>query len=295
MPNAAHNPGLFLAFGSAMGYSCFNIGVRFFVGELSIWGMLFVRGLIGVGAVWLLARHFKKRLWGRNWLLLAGIGICGFMATVCTTTAISRIPLYQAMVLLYLYPALSILLAVPLNREALRLADAGLVLTALAGSVILIWPDEAAGLSLGRGHLIGFGGSLLFSLSSVLTRRLGESNSGLEPIFHYSFYAALCVPPLSKLFGAELGLYGIRNIGAALGLGCLGTLAQLMGYAALRWLPAGLVGVIGTLEIVGATFASWLIFSDPMTGRALFGAALIILAAFSLSRMPGNPAPAGGG
>ncbi len=286
MFTSKHNPGLILAISAALAYCGFNIGVRFFVGDLTIWGMLFVRGCIGVTLVALLARRFKKALWGRNKLLLAAIGISGFMSTVCTTTAISRIPLYQAMVLLYLYPALSLLLAVPLNREPITLRDGLLIAVALTGCAILIWPNETVGLTLQVGHLIGFMGSLLFSLSTVLTRRLGEGNSGLEPIFHYSLHAALWVVPLSFLFDSNLGITTLRGLLAGLALGTLGTAAHLMCYASLRWLPACQVGMIGTLEVLGAAVASWLVFSDPMSPRAIFGGVLIIFVVLMLNRAP---------
>jgi drug/metabolite transporter (DMT)-like permease len=142
------------------------------------------------------------------------------------------------------------------------------------------------GLTLEIGHLIGFAGAFLFSLSSVLIRRLGTDNSGLEPIFHYSLHAALWVIPLSRLFGSDLGFDTFRALWAGLALGVLGTSAQLMCYAALRWLPAYRVGVIGTLEVLGASAASWLLFNDPMSPRALFGGALIVLVVLMLNRTP---------
>jgi drug/metabolite transporter (DMT)-like permease len=285
-PPGGCNPGLWLALSSALAYCCFNVGVRFLADDLTVWGMLLLRGGLGVVAVTLVARRLNKALWGRNKPLLAGIGVTGFLSTVCTTTAISRIPLYQALALLYLYPAIGLLLAAPLNREPVTLRDGLLVAVALAGCGILIWPSGAAGLTLEIGHLIGFTGSFLFSLSSVLTRRLKEDNSGLEPIFHYSFQAVLWVVPLSLLFDSDLGLAAPRAIWAGLALGALGASAQLMCYASLRWLPACRVGVIGALEVLGASAASWLLFNDPMSPRALFGGALIVFVVLSLNRAP---------
>jgi drug/metabolite transporter (DMT)-like permease len=280
------NPGLLLAFGSSLSFSCFNVLVRILVGELTIWGMLLVRGIVGTVAVAFLSRALNNPLWDSKRRLLASIGICGFMSSFCVTMAISLIPLYQAMALLYLYPAMSIPLASLLNREPFRLSDTIMVLSALAGSLMLIWPDHGARLVLGVGHLFGFGGGVLYGFSAVLARRLGQGNSGLEPIFHYSFYAAILVWPFSRLFGAELGIEG--NLPAAIGLGVLGTLAQLLGYAALRFLPACQVGVMGTLEIVVGAFASRLIFKDPMTARTMMGAVVIIVVAIALTLMAGS-------
>jgi drug/metabolite transporter (DMT)-like permease len=65
-------------------------------------------------------------------------------------------------------------------------------------------------------------------------------------------------------------------------LAALGVTAQLTGFAALRWLPGFKVGLIGTLELFAGTLISWLIFSDPISARALGGGLIIILATFQL-------------
>jgi drug/metabolite transporter (DMT)-like permease len=245
---------------------------------------LFLRGCIGVVLAALAARRLKKDLWGRDKRPLTGIGFISFMASVCTITSISSIPLYQALVLLYLYPALALLLAAPLNREPITPRTSCLIAVALAGCAILIWPDEAVGLTLEIGHLIGFVGSFLFGLSSVLIRRLGENNSGLEPVFHYSFHSVLWVMPLAFLFGSDLGFTTPRVFLTSLAVGALAVSGQFMCYAALRWMPACRVGVIGTLEVLGASLASWLLFRDPMSPRALLGGMIIIFAVLMLNR-----------
>jgi len=286
MPPGPSNAGFILAVASAVAYCSHSIGVRLFVGDLTVWGILFLRGLMGFVVATLVARHLKKNMWGRNKLLLAGIGFSGFLSAIGILTAVATIPLYQALVILYLYPALSLLLAVPLNHEPITSRSCFLIAVALTGCAILLWPDEAVGLTLEIGHLICLAGSFFFSLTTVLTRRLGDDNSGLEPIYHYSLHTVLGVIPLAFLFGSDLGLTTLRGVGVGLALSTLGFSGHIMCYAALRWLPAYRVGLIGTLEIFLATLASWLLFNDPMSPRALFGGALIIFVVLMLNRPP---------
>jgi drug/metabolite transporter (DMT)-like permease len=210
------------------------------------------------------------------------IGLCAFLATCLTFTAFSRIPLYQALVILYLYPILSLGLAALINREPVSAGDGLRALLALGGCLLLVWPDEAAGLVFGSGHVIGLAGSFLYSLSIVLIRRLGTANSGLEPLFHYSIACTLGALPLALIFGQELGLS--LNLEAAQGLlvVSLTGLGQFLGFAAVRWLPAHTVGTIGTLEVLIGALFSWLFFHDPMTVRALFGGGLILGTALSI-------------
>ncbi len=284
MPPDARNPGLALAFTSALAYTCFDTSVKIFLHEITVWGMLFIRGLIGLLIILVLARIFRRGLWGRKSKLLALSGLCGFVSSVCNITSISSIPLYQALVLIYLYPVYTLLLAAPLNHEPVSGRSLALVGTAILGCVILVWPDEAIGLSFGRGQLIGLLGAFLYSLGQVLIRRVGEGNSGLEPTFYYSLYALALSWPLAAIFSGGMGIGSAEGFFTALTLAALGVAAQGLGYAALRWLPAFKVGLIGSLELPAGAVLSWLLFDDPMSLRTLFGGLMIVLAVFRLRK-----------
>ncbi|UQZ87771.1 hypothetical protein C4J81_00480 [Deltaproteobacteria bacterium Smac51] len=284
MPPNTRNPGLALAFSSAFAYTCFDTAVKAFLHEITVWGMLFIRGLIGIAIVMLLARVFRRRLWGGNRAALAAVGLCGFLSSVCNATSVASIPLYQALVLIYLYPVFTLLLAAPFNNETVARRDLILVGLALLGCVILVWPNEAIGLTIGWGHLIGVSGALLYSLGQVLIRRLGDGNSGLEPTFFYSLYAVVLSLPLAYIFSGGMGISTAGGFRTALALAALGVASQGLGYAALRWLPGFKVGLIGTLELPAGTVISWLLFNDPMSPRALFGGLIIVIVAFQLRK-----------
>jgi len=276
------SPGLFLAFGSALFYGFGDAGVRLTVGGVSVWGLVFLRGLIGLTLTSFLAGFFGKKLWGDKVRLLSLIGLSSFLASCLIFTAFSRIPLYQALAILYLYPIISLGLAALINREPISAGDGPKAILALVGCMMLVWPDEAADLIFDLGHAAGLAGCLLYSLAIVLTRRLGSVNSGLEPMFHYSLYCVLLAPFLALLFGQELNLKPDLNAAQGLLAVSLSGLGQFLGFAALRWLPAHTVGTIGTLEVaIGALF-SWLFFHDPITARALFGGSLILGVALSI-------------
>lgn len=280
------NPALLLALCSPLAFTGFNIGVRYISAHMTIFGLLFLRGCIGVLVISIFAGMYKKNLFGRNTRLLSLIGLCGFLSATGLTMAISLIPLYQALVILYLFPTFSIFLSALINGEKIRRGDILTSLLALGGCLLLTWPDEAAGLSFQMGHITAFAGSVLYALAYVLTRRLGEENSGIEPMFHYSLYCVVGSLPLAMLFGRNLGLDFGPEIAAGLALGGLGSLAQVLAYAALRWLPAFTVGVIGSLEVLGGALASYFLFSDPMNARAIIGGVIIVTIALWPRRQP---------
>ena len=280
------NPGSALAFGAALGYCLQNVGVRALLdgGGISVWGILFTRGLMGLVVVALAARLFHVNVFGKNRRLLALIGLFGAASSACSTMAFSMIPLYQALVLLYLYPALSVPLNLLVNRTRIRQGDGLLVLAAFAGCALLIWPDETTGLSLSMGHLIGCASAVLYSLAYVCIARLGEDNSGLEPLCYYSFWAVIGVGVGMLVSGHNAGLGDPGLFVSGLGVGLLALAALLMGYAALRWIEPYKVGTIGMLEVFGGALSSWLLFHDPMSPRAVLGGLVILVAALRLRR-----------
>lgn len=279
------NPGLPLAFGSSLAYCVLNVGVRLQLdSSLTVWGLLVMRGLVGLIALGLAARLFKKDLLGRNRNMLLLVGLGTFLSTICVILAIANIPLYQALVMLYLYPALTVPLNYLINSAKVGWETIFWVAMAFVGCVILIWPDSTAGLYVGIYHLAGLAGALFYALALVLGTRLGEGNCGLEPIFYYSLWAFFGALVMVFIAGEPTGLKDLPALGASLGLGLLSITSLLLAYAALRWLAPFKVGVIGTLEVFGGALSSWLIFDDPITFRAVIGGLVILGVAFRLRR-----------
>jgi len=277
------NMGLILALAATLAYCGSNIGVRQYSDEgLTVWGILGVRGLLAVAAAVVAAKIFKIKIWGSNKRLLILLGFFSFLGNILLTSSITMLPLYQAVVLIYLYPAMTVPQNYFINGSKVSRRDLGLLFLTFIGCLILVWPDASAGLNLGTGHLIGFLGAFFYALGFVLTRRLGNDNSGLEPMFYYGLWAVIFCTIGIFIFGQSPGLNSPANYGQSVGLAFLAIFALLATYAALRWLPPFKVGIIGTLEIFVGALASWLIFDDPITLRAIIGGLIILYTAFKL-------------
>lgn len=282
------DPGYCLALGSALAYTCYDVALRALIGNLTVWGLLLIRGLLGIVLVLYLTRIKKFSPWGTQPKVLVAAGFFIFSASILGTLAIASIPLYQALILIYLYPVFTLLLAMPLNGEKVTVRDFSLAVLALFGCLILVWPDDAVGLELNLGHLCGVGAAFFYSLGQVFIRRLGDGNTGLEPNFYYSLYAAILSIPLALLLGSHLGFNGSTGLLSGLVLAVMGITAQVSGYAALRWLPGFKVGLIAYLEVFLGSLISWLVFQDPLSFRAVFGGLIIVAVVFQLRR----PVPA---
>ncbi|MDR1657295.1 MAG: DMT family transporter [Deltaproteobacteria bacterium] len=274
------NPGTVLAVASPVFYSIFNASLKIASNDISVFGLLFLRGLSGMLLAVVVFRLAKIRPVINNLGLLIGVGIITALASVSVTMTITLIPLYQAVVLLYLYPAFSVILSMFIVKDRITLLGLAGVLTAFAGCILLVWPDQKAGLELSAGHALGILGAFLYALGFVMTRKLGQAHSGLEPFFAFCLAGVLISWPLSAVLGSGLGIDSPREVCFGLAVVSTGSLAQLMAFAALKYLPAFKVGVIGTMEVLGGSLASWFLFSDPFTVRTVIGAIIVLYAAF---------------
>ena len=114
MPRLADDSGrlgLILAVGSPVAFCAFDVGLRQISAEVNIYGLLLVRGLVGTAMVLAAAGAMRLRMSFAAPAALSVAGLSAALGSACTTASISNIPLYQALVILYAYPAFSVLLA----------------------------------------------------------------------------------------------------------------------------------------------------------------------------------------
>jgi drug/metabolite transporter (DMT)-like permease len=284
--------GFSLALAAPIAFTFFNAGVRIIADEMSVLGLLLLRGGVGLVLVGVISLFLSVKPWGKNIGPLCLIGFTGVLSSVCSTAGFTLIPLYQAVTILYLYPAMAAVLSAAVNKEKITRKDLFCVALAFVGSVVLVRPDGSPGApDLGAGHLFSFAGGALYALSFVLARRLGDDNRGIEPLFFFSLVAVLAALPLSLISGVPLGIgsAGGAMRGAALGL--IGSAAKFLVFAAIRFMPPHRVGVMGTLEILGGALASLLYFHDDIGPGSLAGGALILAAVLGLGKgsPPGRP------
>ena len=287
-PDKSLAPGLGLAVAAPLLFAVFDVGLRIVSSDISVYGLLLTRGITGAVLVLAIVKTAGARLRLERMGSLVAAGLLSVASSVCNTLALSLIPLYQAVVILYLYPAFTVALSLFLGLDKPSPKAVLGVFTALVGCVLLVWPDGEAGLLFGPYHLVGIAGSLLYAGCLVVIRRLGRGQIGLEPFLFYCLGGILAAWPLSRIFGAGLGIDSLVEVGQAAALALVASVAKFSAFASVRYLPPYQVGVIGTLEILATALASWLFFSDPMTPRAMVGAVVVIYAAigFQAGRRP---------
>ena len=205
----------------------------------------------------------------------------------------------RVVLLFYLMPLWSVLLARVLLREALTLGAAARVLIALTGAAIVLWPEGASGLAnLPLPHSLpdwlGIVGGFSFALNNVLLRR--EAHRPEEGRALAMFSGGVLVAGV--LAGALATGGGVPLPPAPEPLWLLGALALallfLVGNLALQFgaarLPANVTSVVMLTEVVFAAVSAVALGGTVLSGTVLLGGGLIVLAALLAAFDPAGAA-----
>ena len=217
------------------------------------------------------------------WLLAVSAGL----TNVCFNWAVTVGDVVRVVLLFYLMPAWSVLLAwrvlgeVPTPMALLRLvlAFAGVVLVVLPPGVPL--SQLAQGLS--AVDLLAVTGGFTFALTNVMLRRLHQVPEQARMLAMFGGGALMAA--LVAVTGMAVGIVTpVPPVATGWVLVALGlALAFLVGNYALQYgaarLAAGTTALVMLTEVVFASTSSWLLDAAALQERTLVGGACIMLAA----------------
>ena len=225
------------------------------------------------------------------WLLLLAAGL----TNVGFNWAVSIGDVVRVVLLFYLMPAWSIVLAWPLLGERPSRASLLRLLLALGGVVIVLkapdspWPVPHSG-----ADWLAIGGGLCFAITNILLRRYGNSPS--EGRMLAMFGGGAIMASAAAALGMGLGGVSAPALNAAgwpvaVGL-CLAFLASNLAlqYGAAR-LAASTTALVMLTEILFASVSSAWLGAAELETRTLIGGGLIILAALLAALQPGAKSP----
>lgn len=199
--------------------------------------------------------------------------------------AVSIGDVVRVVLLFYLMPLWVVVLARLLLKESLSAMAALRVLLALAGAVIVLWPEGGQGWPVPRSlpDWLGVLGGFSFGLNNVMLRR--EARRSEESRALAMFCGGVLV---AGGLATVLGLQGQAPWPPAPAVGWVSMALVLSGfflvsnmalqYGAAR-LPANVASVVMLTEVLFASVSALLLGGGVMTGPLALGGGLILLAA----------------
>jgi drug/metabolite transporter (DMT)-like permease len=222
---------------------------------------------------------------------MAWLGIAGLALVQLTYfLAIDRLPISVALVIQFTGPLLVLLWLRVAHGRRLKPSLYGAVALSVAGSALVVEVYDAGALD-GLGVAFAVAAAVTFALYLVGFERAGHRYDAFTTLtwglgFATLFWVAAS-PPWTFPFE---DFSGNRNLGLALGVVVIGTLAPfLLNVSALRHLPAARVGVVATLEPVLATAIAWAIHGEALAALQIAGGVLVVAAVAWVQAHP--PAP----
>lgn len=281
-----HRQGLLLLALAYFIYACGDAAAKWLVASISLWQILAVRSLFGLGCAAALGRRpTLARLADRRsqWRLLP-MNLANLAGWACFYRAAAGLDLPQLYSLYYLTPLLSTLLAGPMLGERVSLRawfGCGLGLT----GVLVANPPLGAQPNLDA-LLPGLLTPLCWALTAVLYRRNVGNHSDADLVASNNLLMALvCALVLPWLWQP----LHAPDWGILLLVGALGTLAHLLYIKAIRRLPLAMTAPMSFSSLLWSVLLGYLLWNSWPTWNLWLGAALVLLAA-ALPLLPERPA-----
>lgn len=247
-------------------------------------GVLSVRFTAAAVLLLLIARLRGEALpRGRQLRVLALLGGVGYVVeSACYFAALTRISAGLTALLLYLYPALVVVLSAILLRHRPSRLAVGCVVVATAGTALTIGPvagGQAAGV------LLGLGAAASYALYIVLS---SQAISGVGPFATSAVVMGSCglvYDAFAVATGAELP-HSASAWAALSGVTVLGTVVAVAAFfAALPLLGPSDTAVLSTLEPVVSVVVAAVALGERLTALQAVGGALVIAAVVVLARI----------
>ena len=250
-------------------------------------GVLAVRFALAAAALLVLARLLGQPLPRDRRLgalvLLGGVGYVG--QALCFFFALERISAGLTSLLLYVFPALVVVLSAVLLKQRPRPLQAACVAVALAGTALTIGPvqgGQGSGVALGLGAALVYAVYILsssrvtgvgaFAMAAVVLSAAAVTTGGL---------AAVVRPALPTSGPAWLALVGVALLGTVVAVTAF--------FAALALLGPSDAAVLSTVEPVVSVAVAGLVLGERLASTQVAGGAVVLLAVAVLARA-GSPA-----
>jgi drug/metabolite transporter (DMT)-like permease len=261
--------------GTLFSFSLMAISVRQLGGVLNLFELLTVRAVGGLGIL-LIVMTAQPALFGQIALRrpLTHLVRNGthFIANICWTFGVIRLPLATVFAIEFMMPVWAGLLAVLLLGERFTLSRAGTILLGLLGVLVILRPGVEA---LNPAALAVLLASLGYAASNIATKKLIPVQSTIAILFWMNVMQIIMALPGID-FAFPLRLAGAQWIWA-FGLAFGGTFAHYCLTNALRVADAIVVIPLDFLRIPLIAFVGFMFYGERLDFLVFAGAGIIVL------------------
>ncbi len=260
---------LWMIFGSIC-FGTMNALVKWTSVNADVWMIIFIRSLVIALAVIIFTRFRGTSLKMNDPKKMFLRCLVGLIAMVLYFSALSLIPIGQAVTLQYTAPLFVALLSGSLIREKVSTSVLISLVTAFIGIILIVSPDLD---SIDPNALLALGSGLFAGLAYIFVRDLRKTDSPSTVVFWFAAFSVVgsviqAAPELTNLTWEMLA--ALIGIGVGAGGGQVGiTMAYHQANAA--WVSA-----FSYLTVIIATIYGIILFDEVLSTKIIIGGLLII-------------------
>nr|WP_306418848.1 DMT family transporter [Roseibaca ekhonensis] len=206
-------------------------------------------------------------------------GVLGTVALSLNFLALSLLPLPEVTAIEFAAPLITVVFAVLILGENVRLVRWSAVLLGLIGVLIVVWPRLGIGTTYEDaariGALAALGSATAAGLVKILLRRMVATESTPAIAFYFAVTAAL-LGLLTAPFGWVVPSASVAALLVASGI--LGGIGQLLLTASYRYADASALAPFWYAQLLLAIGLGFFLFDEVPTAQMLMGASLVIAA-----------------
>jgi len=256
---------------STFAFAIVNTIIKF-MDEYSEYQLVFFRSIVSLTITLVQMRLLNINPLGVNRPILLLRGVSGFIALILMYILIKNVSLGSAVMLQYLSPIFTAIIAVFLLKEKIKFKQWFYLLLCAIGVGVLKW--SSIGLSF-QMLLLGLGSAGLSGLAYNCIRICKETDHPLVAVFYFPLVGT----PLALFFTFFLSEWitpSWGDIGLILILGFFTQVAQVSMTQALHSDKAANVAVFKYLGVVHAFVIGWFVFGESISLITISGIAIIV-------------------
>jgi S-adenosylmethionine uptake transporter len=253
-------------------YATHDVFIKFLGSSYSPFQLIFFSGLLGFPLVTLAMMRDRTdgNLIPKHPVWTAIRTATAVLNAVTGFYAFSVLPLAQCYAIFFAMPILITLMAIPLLGERVGLHRGVAIVVGLIGVVVVLRPGQA---DLGLGHLSALTAALLGAATSVIVRKVGNSERAVV-LMLYPMMANFVV------MGVALPFVYVpvppQHFAMMAGIAALGLLGGVLIIAAYRRAPAIIVAPMQYSQIIWAIIFGHFLFGEDIDLYTAIGTAIII-------------------
>ncbi len=265
---------------SALGFSLMAACVKAASGYgIPLLEIVAARALVSLAISYLDVKRKRISVWGHNKPWLIARGAVGAVALVCVYFAVTTLPLSEAALLQYTYPAFTAIIALLFLKERIQSGTIICIVLSLAGLAIMVGPDLAADeltrlpwLSVVAALVGAFGSAVAY----VIVRHLSQTEDSSVIIFYFPLIA---LPASLILLGDGFVMPGYEACILLLLVGVFTQVGQVGLTKAMAAEAAGKASAYSYVQVIFSALLGLMFFDEIPTIWSLLGGSLIMTGA----------------